>query len=168
MSYQYWNKQDKETLQALWNIYSFKTSLNCKEKNLIQVFLDKEIWRISVRLSDRSEVTQHKINFPKNCPQKGLNQQPPDHHSNGLPMELGRNLLEIPEVSFLFFFAPLQMLDFVYFWNHRAWLCNGLNIFEVRVYRESSPQRLYTTCFSGLECTTSFRMDSLTPFHKSV
>ena len=42
--------------------------------------------RVSVRLSDRAEVTQNKINF-------GCNPQPPDHHSNGLPTELGRNLL---------------------------------------------------------------------------
>ena len=34
----------------------------------IRVFHDKEIWRISVRLSDRSEVTQHKITFVKNFP----------------------------------------------------------------------------------------------------
>ena len=57
------------------------------------VFHDKEIWRISVRLSDRSKVTQNKINFLKNCPQWGLNSQPLDHHSNALPAELGRNLL---------------------------------------------------------------------------
>ena len=48
----------------------------------IRVFHDKEIWHISVRLSDRSEVTQHKINFIKNCSQWGLNPQPPDHHSS--------------------------------------------------------------------------------------
>ena len=40
---------------------------------------------ISVRLSDRSEVTQHKINFIKNCPKWGLTSQPPDHQSNALP-----------------------------------------------------------------------------------
>ena len=42
-------------------------------------FNHKEIWSISVRLSDRSEVTQHKINLIKNCRQWGLNLQPPDH-----------------------------------------------------------------------------------------
>ena len=56
----------------------------------------------SVRLSDRSEVTQHKINFIKNCPQWGLNSQPPDHQSCALPTVLARNLLEICEVSFSF------------------------------------------------------------------
>ena len=73
--------------------------------------------RISVRLSDRSNVTQSKINFVKNCPQWVLNSQPPDHHSDALPTVLGRNLLEIFEVSFLLFHAPLHMLDFVYFKN---------------------------------------------------
>ena len=48
---------------------------------------------VSVRLSDRSEVTQNKINFVKNCPQWGLNSQPPDHQANALPTELGWNLL---------------------------------------------------------------------------
>ena len=55
------------------------------------VFHDKEISRISVRLSDKSKVTQNKINFVKNCPKWGLNPQPPDHHSNVLPTELGRD-----------------------------------------------------------------------------
>ena len=49
--------------------------------------------RVSVRLSDRSKVTQIKINFVKNCPQWGWNPGPPDHDSNALPTELGRNLL---------------------------------------------------------------------------
>ena len=39
---------------------------------------------VSVRLSDRSKVTQSKINFVKNCPQGGLNSQPPDHQSTAL------------------------------------------------------------------------------------
>ena len=81
----------------------------------IRVFHDRPVWHISVRLSDRSVVTQHKINFVKNRPQWGLNPQPPDHQSPALPTELGRNLLEIAEVSFLLFHAPLHMLDFVYF-----------------------------------------------------
>ena len=34
---------------------------------------------ISVRLSDRSEDTQHIINFVKNCPQWDLSSQPQDH-----------------------------------------------------------------------------------------
>ena len=69
--------------------------------------------RISVRLSDRFKVTQNKINFVKNYPQWGLNSQPPDHQSNALKTVLGKNLLEISEVSFLLFHAPLHMLDFV-------------------------------------------------------
>ena len=36
-------------------------------------------------LFDRSKVTQNKINFVKNCPQSGLNSQPPDHQSHALP-----------------------------------------------------------------------------------
>ena len=54
----------------------------------IQVFHDRTVWRISVRLSDRSEVTQHKINFVKNCPQLSLNSQPPNHQSHALSTEL--------------------------------------------------------------------------------
>ena len=69
---------------------------------------------ISVRLSDRSEVIQHKINFVKNYPHWDLNSQPPDQQSGDLTTELGRNLLEISESSFLLFHAPLHMLDFVY------------------------------------------------------
>ena len=80
-----------------------------------RVFHDRPVWRISVRLSDRSEVTQHKINFVENCKQWGLNPRPPDHQSSALPTELARNLLEISEVSFLLFHAALHMLDFVYF-----------------------------------------------------
>ena len=71
--------------------------------------------RSSVRLSDRFKVTQHKMNFVKNCSQWGLNSQPLDHQSGALTTELARNLLDISEVSFLLFAAPLLMLDFVYF-----------------------------------------------------
>ena len=60
-----------------------------------QVFHDKEIWSISVTLFDRSEVTQHKINFVKNCPQWGLNLQPLDHQSNALPDELSHIWLSV-------------------------------------------------------------------------
>ena len=75
------------------------------------VFHDKEIWRISVRLSDRSEVTQHKINFVKTYPQWGLNPWPPNHRSN----VLGRNLFNISEVSFILLQAPLHMLELCLF-----------------------------------------------------
>ena len=44
--------------------------------------------RISVRLFDRSKVTQNKINFIKNCSQWGLNSQPLDHHPHVLPTEI--------------------------------------------------------------------------------
>ena len=66
---------------------------------------------ISVRLSHRSEVTQHKINFVKNCSQWRLNSQPLDNQSDALTTDPGRNLLEISEVSFLLFHAPFHMLD---------------------------------------------------------
>ena len=56
-------------------------------------FYDKETWSIFVKLSASSKVTQSKINFVKNYPQWGLNPQPPDHHSNALPTERGRNPL---------------------------------------------------------------------------
>ena len=51
------------------------------------------IGRISVRLSDRSKVTQNKINFVKNCPQWGFNSQPPDHQSHALPTVLSHYLV---------------------------------------------------------------------------
>ena len=70
--------------------------------------------RISDRLSDRSKVTKNKINCVKNFPYWCLNSQP-DHQSHALLTELVRNLLEMSEVSFLLFHAPLHMLDFVYF-----------------------------------------------------
>ena len=89
--------------------------------------LDESVWlvstfefftiRISVRLSDRSKFIEHKINFVKNCHQWGLNSHPLDHQSGALTTELARNLLEISEVSFLLFHAPLHLLDFVYFYN---------------------------------------------------
>ena len=62
-------------------------------KNSNQVFHDRPVWCISVRLSDRSEVTLHKINFVKKCPQWGLNSQPLDHQSNALPDELSHYLV---------------------------------------------------------------------------
>ena len=49
--------------------------------------------RVSVRLSDRSEVTQNKISFIKNCPQWGLNSQPPDQQSTALPAVLSHYLV---------------------------------------------------------------------------
>ena len=44
-----------------------------------------------------------------------MNSHPSDHQSHALPAVLGRNLLEISDVSFILFHAPLHMLDFVYF-----------------------------------------------------
>ena len=49
--------------------------------------------RISVRLSDRSKVTENKINFVKNFPQWGLNSQPPHHQSHALQTELSHYLV---------------------------------------------------------------------------
>ena len=48
---------------------------------------------ISVRLSDRSKVTQNKINLVINFPHRGLNSQPPDHESNALPTKLSHYLV---------------------------------------------------------------------------
>ena len=52
---------------------------------------DKEIWRISVRLSDRSEVTQHKINFIKIAPSGILTHDLLIVSLMYLPTVLGRN-----------------------------------------------------------------------------
>ena len=77
----------------------------------IWVFHVRPIWHISVRLSERSKVTQNKINFIKNCPQWSVNSQPPDHQSHALLTEVGRNLSEL---SFLLFHAPLHILDLLF------------------------------------------------------
>ena len=99
-----------------FNLPSFETTKMGSSKNSTFGFFTIGLSEcISVRLSDRSEVTQYKINFVKNYPQWGLNSQPPDHQSNALLTVLGRNLLEISEVNFLLFHAPLHMLDFVHF-----------------------------------------------------
>ena len=82
---------------------------------------------ISVRLSDRSKVTQNKINFIKNCPQWGLNSQLPDHQSHALPTVLGRNLLEISEVSFLLFMHHFTCWTLFISRINRAWHYKGLN-----------------------------------------
>ena len=74
--------------QIIW-----QKRISRKTRKDIWVFPNKEIWRISVRLSDRSKVTQNKINFVKNFLQWGLNPWTADHHSNALPTELDRNLL---------------------------------------------------------------------------
>ena len=60
---------------------------------------------ISVRPIDRSKATQNKINFIKNCRQWSVNAQPPYHHSNAIPTELGSKAAtvgqKISEVSFI-------------------------------------------------------------------
>ena len=86
------------------------------------VFHDRPIWRISVRLSDSSEVTQNKINLVKNCPQWGLNSQPPDHQFYALPAELARNL------KWAFFCFMHQFTCWTLFISriNRAWLYKGL------------------------------------------
>ena len=103
-----------ETLSYITQIYNKKQFHQVSEIVILSSFEFFSI-RISVRISDRSKVTQNKINFVKNCPQWGLNSQPLDHQSRALPTVPGRNLLEISEVSFLLFHAPLHMLDIVYF-----------------------------------------------------
>ena len=65
------------------------------------VLLDESIEFFTLGLSDTFlsdyltdlKVTQNKINFVKNCPQWGLNSQPPDHLSNALPTELSHYLI---------------------------------------------------------------------------
>ena len=92
-----------------------------------RVFHDKEIWCTSVRLSDRPIVTHNKIHFVKNCPQWGLNSQPLDNHSNALLTEIGRNMLEISELSFVSFLHHFTCWTLFISRINRAWLCKGLN-----------------------------------------
>ena len=46
---------------------------------------------VSVRLSDRFNVTQNKINFVKNCPQWGWKPGPLDLQASALPTELSQH-----------------------------------------------------------------------------
>ena len=46
---------------------------------------------VSIRLSDRFNVTQNKINFVKNCPQWGWKPGPPDLQASALPTELSQH-----------------------------------------------------------------------------
>ena len=46
---------------------------------------------VSVRLSDRFNVTQNKINFVKNCPQWGWKPGPPDLQASALSTELSQH-----------------------------------------------------------------------------
>ena len=65
------------------------------------VFHDRPVWCISVRLFDRTKVTRNKINFVKNCPQWGLNSQPPDHESPALTTVLSHYLVVGVGVAFI-------------------------------------------------------------------
>ena len=47
---------------------------------------------VSVRLPDRSSHREEQKKIVKNCPQWGLNAQPPDLQANALPTELSLNL----------------------------------------------------------------------------
>ena len=62
--------------------------------NTFWVFHNKENWRISVRLSDRSLCREEQKKFSQKFFPVGWNPQPPDHQSNVLPTALGRNLLD--------------------------------------------------------------------------
>ena len=96
---------------------------NCLQY-VIRVF-HKEIWRITVRLSDRTKVTLNKINFINNFPQWDLNPWPPDLHSNALPIELGRNLLGRWFWKWALFFSFIWALSISRI--NGVWLYNGLN-----------------------------------------
>ena len=67
-------------------------------QDLVEFVLAIEVfWRytfLSDYLTDvHAGKRKKKKNFVKNCPQWGWNPWPPDHHSNALPTELGKNLL---------------------------------------------------------------------------
>ena len=80
-----------QALVEVWVGAGLETTTVCAASTALQPYLNKFSFEfftihVSVRLSDRSEVTQHKINFVKICSQWGLNSQPPDHHSHALPL----------------------------------------------------------------------------------
>ena len=119
---------EKHTLFA-YETFDCDSHFNQKEMITswnIWVFHDKENWHISFRLSDRSKVTQNKINFIKNCPPWGLNPWHPDHHSNALPTELGRNLLGIRFLKWAMFVSCTTSHVGLSRING-AWLYKGLN-----------------------------------------
>ena len=99
-----WFFGGRSMAQQNWHLTNLRCSLIFCCNNW--VFLVRPIRCISIRLSDRSKVTQNKINFTKNSSQLDLNSQPPDHQSHALLTELGRNLLGMSEVNFLLFHAP--------------------------------------------------------------
>ena len=75
-----------------------------------------------------TDLKLHKIIFFfKNYLQWGLNLQPPDHQSHALLTVLGRNLLEISEVSFLFFMHHFTCWTLFISGINRAQLHKGLN-----------------------------------------
>ena len=60
--------------------------INCYPCRGVRQLIEFFTIHVSVRLSDRFEVTQHKINFVKKYSQWGLNSQPADHQSHPLPL----------------------------------------------------------------------------------
>ena len=69
--------------------FSHVCCVHCHLNNTLEFFMI----HISVRSSDRSKVTQNKINVIKNCAQWGLNSQPLDHQSHALPTELNHYMV---------------------------------------------------------------------------
>ena len=115
-----WDHGSLVSKQNSTNDCNLKMALKCQgifSKSLMThgSYTSLVVRQKTVRLSDRSEGTQHKINFVKNFPQWGLNTQPPDHQSNALLTMLRRNLLKITEVNSLLFNAPLHLLGLCLF-----------------------------------------------------
>ena len=85
--------QIPSTPRSQLHIVKVVSSFSVKYYASFEFFTIRFSVRLSVRLSDRSKVTQNKINFVKNCPQWGLNSQPPDHQSTALPTVLSHYLV---------------------------------------------------------------------------
>ena len=71
--------------------------------------------RVSVRLSDRSLIQGSTQKNHQNCPQRGLNPGPFDHHSNALVTVLAWYVLARRFLKWALFHAPLHILDFGHF-----------------------------------------------------
>ena len=67
--------------------YHKTSTLKTTSKRKIEFFTI----RVSVRLSDRFNVTQNKINFVKNCPQWGWKPGSPNLQASALPTELSQH-----------------------------------------------------------------------------
>ena len=79
----------EDELTQLKGTFLFAHTIRTQKEITIELFTI----HISVRLPNRSKVTQNKINFITNYTKWGLNSQPPDHPYHALPTEVSHYLV---------------------------------------------------------------------------